>query len=208
MGPLAIATRQRHDECFSVTMADNTAQIQQPKKKCPRKWKEGETTSLIELLAERPCLWNIVETSYHSKETREQGFEELKCLLFHHPQEVTPMKNLQFDDADIDATQSPPYWFLVYVRVRQRPGAHKQRHVVMNVACVWPARSITVAKSCNNVASCCVEMLRAFGQAFRELKQGRWQRQRRRQKTMLWLVEWGKIIVLHVRHALLFNSLT
>ena len=53
------------------------------------------------------------------------------------------------------------------VRVRQRPGAHKQRHVVMNVAWVWPARSITVATSCNNVARCCVEMLRAFGQAFK-----------------------------------------
>ena len=38
----------------------------------------------------------------------------------------------------------------------------------MNVACVWPARSITVATSCNNVARCCVEMLRAFGQAFRK----------------------------------------
>ena len=53
------------------------------------------------------------------------------------------------------------------VRGRQRPGAHKQRHVVMNVACVWPARSITVATSCNNVARCCVEMLRAFGQVLR-----------------------------------------
>ena len=51
------------------------------------------------------------------------------------------------------------------VRVRQRPGAHKQRHVVMNVACVWPARSIAAATSCNNVARCCVEMLRAFGEA-------------------------------------------
>ena len=34
-----------------------------------------------------------------------------------------------------------------------------------NVACVWPARSTHVATSCNNVARCCVEMLRAFGQA-------------------------------------------
>ena len=38
--------------------------------------------------------------------------------------------------------------------------------------------------------------------AIRELKQGRRQRQRRRQKTMIWLVECGKVIVLHVRHAL------
>ena len=34
----------------------------------------------------------------------------------------------------------------------------------------------------------------------RELKQGRRQLQRCRQKTMIWLVEWGKIIVLHVLH--------
>ena len=31
---------------------------------------------------------------------------------------------------------------------------------------VATARSITVAASCNNVARCCVELLRAFGQAF------------------------------------------
>ena len=49
LGPLAIATRQRNDGFLSVTMADNTAQIQQPKKKCPRKWTEGETTSLTEV---------------------------------------------------------------------------------------------------------------------------------------------------------------
>ncbi|XP_067022957.1 uncharacterized protein [Acropora muricata] len=62
-------------------MADNAAQIQQPKTKCPRKWTEGETTSLIDLLEERPCLWNIFEKSYHSRETREQGFEELQSTL-------------------------------------------------------------------------------------------------------------------------------
>ena len=36
-----------------------------------------------------------------------------------------------------------------------------------NFAFVWPPRSTHVATSCNNVARCCVEMLRAFGQAFR-----------------------------------------
>ena len=40
------------------------------------------------------------------------------------------------------------------------------------------------------------------GGQIRELKQRRRQRQRRLQKTMIWLVEWGKMIVLHVRHAL------
>ena len=35
----------------------------------------------------------------------------------------------------------------------------------------------------------------------RELKIWRRQRQRQRHKSMIWLVEWRKIIVLHVRHA-------
>ena len=39
------------------------------------------------------------------------------------------------------------------------------------VACVWPVHSTHVATSRNNVARCCVEMLRAFGQSFSEQKQ-------------------------------------
>ena len=39
--------------------------------------------------------------------------------------------------------------------------------VLRYVACVWPVHSTHVATSCNNVARCCVEMLRAFGQAFK-----------------------------------------
>ena len=39
-----------------------------------------------------------------------------------------------------------------------------------------------------------------------ELKKRRWQRQRH--KSMIWLVEWGKAIVLHVRHAFWWKLLT
>ena len=42
----------------------------------------------------------------------------------------------------------------------------------------------------------------------RELKIWRRQRQRQRHKSMIWLVEWRKIIVLHVRHAFWCNVLT
>ena len=45
-------------------------------------------------------------------------------------------------------------------------GAWGSTCCVENVACVWPARSTHVATSCNNVVTCCVKMLRAFGQAF------------------------------------------
>ena len=48
----------------------------------------------------------------------------------------------------------------------------------------------------------CHKRLNDLTLLIRELKQGRRQRQRRREKTMIWLVEWGKIIVLHVRHTL------
>ena len=49
-------------------------------------------------------------------------------------------------------------------------------------------------------SSCVRSLLRKV--PTRDLKSGRRQRQRRHQKTMIWLVEWGKIIVLHVRQAL------
>ena len=42
----------------------------------------------------------------------------------------------------------------------------------------------------------------------REFKKWLRQRQRQRHKSMIWLVEWGKIIVLHVRHAFWCNVLT
>ena len=34
-------------------------------------------TSLIDMLEQHLCLWNIFEKSYHSRETRKQGFEKL-----------------------------------------------------------------------------------------------------------------------------------
>ena len=53
----------------------------------------------------------------------------------------------------------------------------------------------------NNVARCCVEMLRAFVQGFREFQQRRWLRLRHRHNTIISLVKRGKRIVLHVQHA-------
>ena len=41
----------------------------------------------------------------------------------------------------------------------QRPGAHKQQHVVMNVARVWPARSQHHATMLQDVALKCCERL-------------------------------------------------
>ena len=45
-----------------------------------------------------------------------------------------------------------------------------------------------------------------WGWIYRVFK--KWLRQWQRHKSMIWLVEWGKIIVLHVRHAFWCNFLT
>ena len=61
-------------------MAESGAQFELCKnsKKSPRKtWTERETTDLIEMLEGRPCLWNIYEKCYHSREAREKGFQEI-----------------------------------------------------------------------------------------------------------------------------------
>ena len=65
-------------------MAESGAQFEFCKnsKKSPRKtWTERETTDLIEKLEGRPCLWNIYEKCYHSREAREKGFEEISRTL-------------------------------------------------------------------------------------------------------------------------------
>ena len=117
LGPLAIATRQRHDGFLSVTMADNTAQIQKPKKKCPRRWTEGETTSLIDLLEERPCLiWKVVPFKGDKGTGVWRMFEKWKSC----------------NSTTISIPLKSSILIFVYVRMRQRPGAHKQRHVAMN----------------------------------------------------------------------------
>ena len=67
-----------------VNMAESGAQSEFCKnsKKSPRKtWTERETTDLIEMVEGRPCLWNIFEKCYHSRETREKGFQEVSRAL-------------------------------------------------------------------------------------------------------------------------------
>ena len=62
-------------------MAESGAQSEllcKNSKKSPRKtWTERETTDLIEMLEGRPCLWNIYEKCYHSREAREKAFQEM-----------------------------------------------------------------------------------------------------------------------------------
>ena len=65
-----------------------------------------------------------------------------------------------------------------------------------------------VADLDDNPAYFCCKIVHLSLCIIRELKQGRRQRQQRRPKTMIWLVEWGQIIVLHVRYALKYISLT
>jgi len=63
-----------------VNMAESGAQFEFCKnsKKSPRKtWTERETTDLIEALEGCPCLWNIYEKCYHSREAQEKEFQEI-----------------------------------------------------------------------------------------------------------------------------------
>ena len=62
-------------------MTESGAQFELCKnsKKSPIKtWTERETTDLIEMLEGRPCLWNIYEKCYYS---REKGLQEISSTL-------------------------------------------------------------------------------------------------------------------------------
>ena len=49
--------------------------------KTPKKWKECETTLLIDMWEAHPCQWNIFEKPYHSSKSREKACEQLQSEL-------------------------------------------------------------------------------------------------------------------------------
>ena len=46
-----------------------------------RRWCDAEVDRLIELLEERPCLWDVFCKEYHVREKREQAYEEIENEL-------------------------------------------------------------------------------------------------------------------------------
>ena len=43
-----------------------------------RRWCDAEVDRLIELLEERPCLWDVFCKEYHVREKRERAYEEIE----------------------------------------------------------------------------------------------------------------------------------
>ena len=50
-------------------------------KKKPRKWTEFEIDTLIEMLEERVCLWDVTCKAYHMRDKREKAYTEIKEAL-------------------------------------------------------------------------------------------------------------------------------
>ena len=46
-----------------------------------RRWCDTEVDRLIELLEERPCLWDVLCKGYHVREKRERAYEEIENEL-------------------------------------------------------------------------------------------------------------------------------
>ena len=46
-----------------------------------RRWSDAEVDRLIELLEERPCLWDVFCKEYHVREKRERAYEEIENEL-------------------------------------------------------------------------------------------------------------------------------
>ena len=49
--------------------------------KKPRKWTEFEIDTLIEILEERVCLWDVSCKAYHMRDKREKAYTEIKEAL-------------------------------------------------------------------------------------------------------------------------------
>ena len=43
----------------------------------PKKWSSKETNQLIDLFEERPCLWDVLNKSYHDREKRDKAYVEI-----------------------------------------------------------------------------------------------------------------------------------
>ena len=46
-----------------------------------RRWCDADVDRLIELLEERPCLWDVFCKEYHVREKRERAYEEIENEL-------------------------------------------------------------------------------------------------------------------------------
>ena len=68
----------------STTSSDQKKKLPEDgekEKKKPRKWTEFEIDTLIEMLEERVCLWDVSCKAYHMRDKREKAYTEIKEAL-------------------------------------------------------------------------------------------------------------------------------
>ena len=46
-----------------------------------RRWRNDETCKLIDLVEERPCIWNVFDNDYHNREKREKAYKDIESEL-------------------------------------------------------------------------------------------------------------------------------
>ena len=97
------------------------------------------------MLEGRPCLWNIYEKCYHSREAREKGFEEISRALDISVADIkAKITSLRTQLGRELAKTQPRSQSRFRPRFkRQETGGHKYslklRRLLRDVACVWPA---------------------------------------------------------------------
>ena len=62
---------------MKISYNHHPQQVQLKPTKQIKKWDSRETSSLIELIEQRPCLWNVNDRTYHSRVERERALNEI-----------------------------------------------------------------------------------------------------------------------------------
>ena len=89
--------------CVQLNMADTNmsggesyCDEKHEKRKRKGKWDEENVTDLIDLLEERRCLWNILESQYTKREKRDSAYKEIAETLEREVGEIkTKINNIR-----------------------------------------------------------------------------------------------------------------
>ena len=72
-------------------------------------WNEKETTTLIELLKRRECLWNIFCNGYSERDVREKAYSDI-AETFEKQVEAAKVKISRQQGSDKQYHSSWPFW--------------------------------------------------------------------------------------------------
>ena len=65
---------------YTSSDEDETPVLKHIKNK-KKKWDEETTNMFIDLVEERPCLWDIFHTEYTKRDKREKAYNEIKDVI-------------------------------------------------------------------------------------------------------------------------------